>query len=145
MLGKKSGLTYEMVRERYEHFRARCVKDLNAIRFKTRILNKTMKKQYKMNEKGCIEPLYGKKTKMCSQNRARGRKMRVLSRWIILRGQSPDGAQPCAALPHRGNQGSPQYPTISVNILEQSGGKKLQIYIFLLYKFVIFRVNEFTK
>lgn len=63
MLGKKSALTYEMVRERYEHFRARCVRDLNAIRFKSRILNKTMKKQYKMNEKGCIEPLYGKKTK----------------------------------------------------------------------------------
>ena len=24
MLGKQSGLTYEAVRERYEHFRARC-------------------------------------------------------------------------------------------------------------------------
>ena len=63
MLGKKSALTYDMVRERYEHFRARCVKDLNAIKIKTTLLNKTMKKQYKMNEKGCIEPLYGKKTK----------------------------------------------------------------------------------
>jgi len=63
MLGKKSGLNYEMIRERYEHFRARCVKDLNAIRFKTQSLNKTMKKHYKMNEKGCIVPLYGKKTK----------------------------------------------------------------------------------
>jgi hypothetical protein len=63
MLGKQSGLTYETVRERYEHFRARCVKDLNAIRYKTRALNKTMKKEFKMNEKGCIEPLYGKKTK----------------------------------------------------------------------------------
>ena len=27
MLNKKSGLTYEAVRERYEHFRARCVKN----------------------------------------------------------------------------------------------------------------------
>ena len=63
MLGKKSGLTYETVRERYEHFRARCVKDLNAIRIKTRVLNKTVKKDFKINEKGCIEPLYGKKTK----------------------------------------------------------------------------------
>ena len=26
MLNKKSGLTYDMVRERYEHFRARCAK-----------------------------------------------------------------------------------------------------------------------
>jgi len=63
MLGKKSGLTYEMVRERYEHFRARCIRDLNVIKAKTRLFNKTMKKHYKMSEKGCIEPLYGKKTK----------------------------------------------------------------------------------
>ena len=26
MLGKTSGLTYSMVRERYEHFRSRCTK-----------------------------------------------------------------------------------------------------------------------
>jgi hypothetical protein len=32
MLDKRSGLTYEMVRERYEHFRARCVKPLNQMR-----------------------------------------------------------------------------------------------------------------
>jgi hypothetical protein len=63
MLGKKSGLTYDMVRERYEHFRARCIKDLNAIKIKTIVMNKTMKKDYKKNEKGCFEPLYGKKTK----------------------------------------------------------------------------------
>jgi hypothetical protein len=43
MLHKKSGLTYEKVRDTYEHFRARCTK--------------------KMNEKGCIVPFYGKKTK----------------------------------------------------------------------------------
>jgi len=47
MLNKKSGLTYEEIRERYEHFRARCVK------------NKTVKK----NEKGCVVPYYGKKSK----------------------------------------------------------------------------------
>jgi len=63
MLGKKSGLTYEMVRERYEHFRARCIKDLNQIKFRTRVWTKTAKKHHKINEKGCIEPLYGKKTK----------------------------------------------------------------------------------
>lgn len=44
MLGKKSGLTYKMVRETYEHFRARCVRD-------------------NTNEIGCIVPLQGKKTK----------------------------------------------------------------------------------
>lgn len=44
MLGKKSNLTYCDVRERYEHFRARC---------------KTTSKV----EKGCTEPLTGKKSK----------------------------------------------------------------------------------
>jgi len=45
MLNKKSGLTYEDVRERYEHFRARCSKKIIKI------------------EKGCTESLYGKKAK----------------------------------------------------------------------------------
>jgi hypothetical protein len=56
MLGKKSGLTFEEVRERYEHFRSRCTLDLSKkINKKT---HKTMKK-----EKGCVKPLYGKKSK----------------------------------------------------------------------------------
>jgi len=47
MLGKKSNLTYDDVRERYEHFRARC----------------TVKKVVKV-EKGCTESLYkGEKSK----------------------------------------------------------------------------------
>jgi Erv1 / Alr family len=50
MLGKKSNLTYDMVRDRYEHFRARCVRNAKIL---------TPKK----NEKGCVEPLYGQKTK----------------------------------------------------------------------------------
>ena len=44
MLHKKSGLTYEEVKERYEHFRARCAPV-------TKI------------ESGCTESLYGKKSK----------------------------------------------------------------------------------
>lgn len=56
MLGKKSGLTYEYVRIRYENFRARCTIDNPKI-FNFRKL-KTLKK-----EKGCTEPLYGKKSK----------------------------------------------------------------------------------
>ena len=65
MLGKKSGLTYEDVRERYEHFRARCTIDINK---KTKIvkikpLRKTRKKKGKKKEAGCVEPLYGKKSK----------------------------------------------------------------------------------
>tara|TARA_B100000989_G_C19417462_1_gene417098 strand:- start:123 stop:731 length:609 start_codon:yes stop_codon:yes gene_type:complete len=57
MLGKKSGLTYCQVRERYEHFRARCTITKPKI-FKV-VKNKTKKKK----EKGCTEPLYGKKSK----------------------------------------------------------------------------------
>jgi len=45
VLGKKSGLSFEEVRERYEHFRARC----------TQVVTKV--------EKGCTESLYGKKSK----------------------------------------------------------------------------------
>ena len=45
MLNKKSGLTYEMVRDRYEMFRARC-NDKSA-----------------MEENGCVQPLAGIKTK----------------------------------------------------------------------------------
>jgi hypothetical protein len=51
MLKKKSHLSYKQVRERYEHFRARCNKG--------NIVKKTIKKK----EKGCVEPLYGKKSK----------------------------------------------------------------------------------
>ena len=54
-LGKDSGLTYCDVRERYEHFRARCSEEKpNIFKF-----NKTRKRK----EKGCTEPLYGKKAK----------------------------------------------------------------------------------
>lgn len=44
MLGKTSNLSYEEVRERYEHFRARCGKPVKV-------------------EKGCTESLYGEKSK----------------------------------------------------------------------------------
>ena len=60
LLGKKSGLSYCDVRERYEHFRSRCTDE------KPKIFNikKTMKKTLKKKkEKGCTEPLYGKKSK----------------------------------------------------------------------------------
>lgn len=58
MLGKKSNLTYNDVRERYEHFRARCTKK----QIQNRILNtKTFNKSRKEN--GCVEPLYGIKSK----------------------------------------------------------------------------------
>ena len=74
MLNKKSGLTYEIVRERYEHFRSRCTKDLKEIKSKKKHHDRIMagfkknqtvraKKLMKEKEKGCIEPLYGEKSK----------------------------------------------------------------------------------
>ena len=48
-LGKKSGLTYKMVKDRYEHFRSRCIKNM---------------KEFKEIEKGCTESLYGVKSKI---------------------------------------------------------------------------------
>jgi len=47
MLGKTSGLSYEDVRDRYEHFRSRCI----------------AAKPTSTIEKGCTEPLYGIKSK----------------------------------------------------------------------------------
>lgn len=63
MLGKKSGLSYQDVRERYEHFRSRCSSNDSMIKKYSmkqirNIKHKTMKK-----EKGCTKPLYGKKSK----------------------------------------------------------------------------------
>lgn len=54
MLGKNSGLSYCDVRERYEHFRSRCTEEKASWKNDKR---KTRK------EKGCTEPLYGKKSK----------------------------------------------------------------------------------
>ena len=53
-LGKKSGLSYCDVRERYEHFRSRCTKNDPP----PKLFNFSKKK-----EKGCTEPLYGHKAK----------------------------------------------------------------------------------
>lgn len=50
VLDKKSGLTYEDIRDRYEHFRSRCLQNPKN--------DKANKK-----EKGCTEPLYGIKSK----------------------------------------------------------------------------------
>ena len=57
MLKKKSNLSYCDVRERYEHFRARCVDE------KPKIFKYSEIKTRKNKEKGCTEPLYGKKAR----------------------------------------------------------------------------------
>ena len=51
MLNKKSNLTYCEIRDRYEDFRSRCTQE------KVRLFKFTRK------ERGCTEPLYGKKAK----------------------------------------------------------------------------------
>ena len=58
MLGKQSGLTFCEVRDRYENFRSRCTQT-EPKKFNYKKLKKTIKKR----EKGCTEPLYGKKAK----------------------------------------------------------------------------------
>jgi hypothetical protein len=57
MLNKKSNLTYCEVRDRYENFRSRCTEE------KPRIFNFKKSKTKRNKEKGCTEPLYGKKSK----------------------------------------------------------------------------------
>ena len=52
MLGKTSNLSYNDVKNRYEHFRSRCLIDK-----KDKIING------KVIEKGCVDSLYGKKSK----------------------------------------------------------------------------------
>ncbi len=76
MLKKTSNLTYCDVRERYEHFRARCfVDDINKDKGLEKGLNKLeqekglnkLEQEKGLNkleqEKGCTEPLHGKKSK----------------------------------------------------------------------------------
>ena len=69
LLGKTSGLSYCDVRERYEHFRSRCTLDDKPKLFDfKKVERKTLKKGkgigiVKEVEKGCTEPLYGKKAK----------------------------------------------------------------------------------
>ena len=63
MLCKKSNLTYETVRDRYENFRSRCTKDRKTKKRDNikKIKIKTVKRRKK--EKGCVTPIYGKKSK----------------------------------------------------------------------------------
>jgi len=65
MLKKNSNLSYCDVRERYEHFRARCTDDKPKLfKYKPYHYNYGSKtKKNKGKEKGCTEPLYGKKSK----------------------------------------------------------------------------------
>ena len=68
MLKKKVHITYCQVRDRYENFRSRCTSETPKIfSFKEEKDNKTRKNlskgKHEPKEKGCTEPLYGKKSK----------------------------------------------------------------------------------
>jgi hypothetical protein len=54
MTGKTSGLSYDDIRERYEHFRARCTHPINELHIDKNIIKP---------ETGCVVPLYGEKSK----------------------------------------------------------------------------------
>lgn len=64
MLHKKSGLSYDDVRERYEHFRSRCTKSIDEMK-KDRLKKRrqTQKTNRPKKEDGCTEPLYGEKSR----------------------------------------------------------------------------------
>ena len=57
LLKKTSGLSYCDVRERYEHFRSRCTDE------KPKVFSVKTTRKANLKEKGCTEPLYGKKSK----------------------------------------------------------------------------------
>jgi hypothetical protein len=61
MLKKKSNLTYCDVRERYENFRSRCTDEIKILKDENKLFK--FKKNKTKKEKGCTEPLYGKKAK----------------------------------------------------------------------------------
>ncbi len=65
MLGKTSGLTFSAVRERYEHFRSRCTVDrTRKSRKRKRAAGRRRRtRRRRPKEKGCVEPLFGKKSK----------------------------------------------------------------------------------
>jgi hypothetical protein len=63
MLHKNSHLSYCDVRERYEHFRSRCTEEKPKIFTFKKTNSKTRNGNRKQKEKGCTEPLYGKKSK----------------------------------------------------------------------------------
>jgi len=66
LLHKRSNLTYSEVRETYEHFRSRCTDDMPKLFNDVDIKNidgKNIDSKKETKEKGCTEPLYGKKSK----------------------------------------------------------------------------------
>ena len=77
MLNKKSGLTYEEVRDKYEWFRARCRQKTKKRNLKNDKKH-TLKKHAVKKHKGCTEPFYGKKGKCIMKIVPQGHKSKTL-------------------------------------------------------------------
>ena len=60
MLCKRSNVTYDQIRDRYENFRSRCTHSSKKTKKRRHSNSKTKKKK---KEKGCTIPVYGKKSK----------------------------------------------------------------------------------
>ena len=63
MLGKKNGLTYDEIKERYENFRSRCKKTDKKVKHFKMKKGKICKTKKKQKESGCIDPINGIKSK----------------------------------------------------------------------------------
>lgn len=98
MLDKTSGLSYEEVRERYEHFRARCHQKTTQTKTQTKTQKAgstaTTKKKHP-KDLGCVVPFHGKKTKCV---------LRIV-----------DAKKPCKTFAYRGNLGSLLHRTRSMS------------------------------
>jgi hypothetical protein len=70
MLHKTSGLSYNDVRERYEHFRSRCSLSTGGeklVNVDEKQSKEPLKEKSKAKEDGCTEPIYGEKSKCVLQ------------------------------------------------------------------------------
>ena len=65
MLHKKSGLKFEQVRERYEHFRSRYTIDLADAKKVVKLVKKKKKKKTKKERKRLCRAIIWQKVKMC--------------------------------------------------------------------------------
>ena len=87
MLKKHSGLSYEEVRERYEHFRARCATENPLPKKVVAGANRTRRIKGS-KEKGCVVPLYGKKARCLIQivpNNIKTKTLRIDERCVKTR------------------------------------------------------------
>ena len=91
MLKKKSGISYEEVRERYEHFRARCATEnplVKVVAGSNRRTRRISSKEKGSKEKGCVVPLYGKKSRCLIQivpNEVKTKTLRIDERCVKTR------------------------------------------------------------